>query len=188
MWWTSKIAKKHSLRTAGIQARDLGESQAAKSVGWSCFLFSLFLPLHVLKCRWRPSYVFKGHLLCKQVRLSNIAKQQYLPFSIFSGVASLYQLLRDALVSEFPGHKHLSANESQELCAFSQHLCNTKINLFSVWQCCSGGTEGPIQDPTLVAADPEKHRWSCLLQSQHTEEANAWSSKVGVCQKNKAPS
>lgn len=117
-------------------------------------------------------------MLCKQVRLSNIAKQQYLPFSIFSGVSSLYQLLRDALVSEFPGHKHLSANESQELCAFSQHLCNTKINLFSVWQCCSGDTEGPIQDPTLVAADPEKHRWSCCCnlstQKKQMHEAQKW--------------
>lgn len=111
---------------------------------------------------------FRANLLCKQVELSNIAKEQYLPFSIFSGVVSMCQLLRDALVSNFPGHEHLRANESQELCPFNQHLCNTKINLFSVWQCYSGGTEGPIQGPTLVAPDPEKHRWSCLLQRQHT--------------------
>lgn len=38
----------------------------------------------------------KGNLLCEQVELSNIAN---LSFSIFSGAASMYQLLRDALVS-----------------------------------------------------------------------------------------
>lgn len=159
----SKIAKKHSLRTAGIQARDLGESQTAKSVGWSCFLFSVFFLCTSYNTDGSPAMFFKGNLLCKQVELSNIAKQQYLPFSIFSGVASMCQLLRDALVSNFPGHKHLSANRGQELCPFNQHLCNTKINLFSVWQCCSGDIEGPIQDPTLVAPDPEKCKWSCLL-------------------------
>lgn len=111
--------------------------------------------------------LFKGHLLCRQVELSNMAKQHCLPFSIFSGVASMCLLLWDALESDFPGYKHLSANESQELCPFNQHLCNNKINLFSVWQCCSGGTEDSIQDLTLVAPDPEKHRWSFLLQ-QHT--------------------
>lgn len=38
----------------------------------------------------------KGNLLCEQVELSNIAN---LSFSIFSGAASMCQLLRDALVS-----------------------------------------------------------------------------------------
>lgn len=38
----------------------------------------------------------KGNLLCEQVELSNIANPS---FSIFSGAASMCQLLRDALVS-----------------------------------------------------------------------------------------
>lgn len=79
----------------------------------------------------------------------------------------------DALVSDFPGHKCLSANGSQELCPFNQHLCNTKINLFSVWQCCSGGTGSLIQDPTLVAPDLRSTGGPVCYNLGTPEETNA---------------
>lgn len=114
VWWTSKIAKKHSLRkSAG--------SQAARSVGLVFFFpFSLFLlfPLHTIQIKAWLCFV-RVSCSVNRCNSSDIAKWQCHLSPDFSRGASMCQLLSDELVSRFTWHKHLSANGSQELCSFN---------------------------------------------------------------------
>lgn len=124
VWWTSRRAKKQLLRkSAAIQARDLGESQAARSRLFSfLFFFSplLFPPFSLHTVQMKTLVIFsKGKCLRKQVEFKRHCRTALPTLLQTFPEQLLCPLISSELQSGFAWYKHLRATGSQELCSFS---------------------------------------------------------------------